>query len=154
MTMNNNNDALNFGDVISANEIPEYDYIILEPGEYDCVIDAIERGQYAGGDKMGPCPTVKVFMHVDTPNGKAFMNNQLFLSKKTLGLLAQFFESVGMKEKGQDINLNWFDNVAGRTARIKTSVREYNGKQYNQVDRFIATKKNATAQQSNFNGLL
>ncbi len=142
MTMYNS-DALNWGDKISAEEIPTSDYVVLKPGEYEFTIDSFERSQYNGGEKMGPCPMVLVNLHVKTPEGNAFVNNhRLYLSRKTLGLLAAFFECIGMKKKGEDIDLRWFDSIVGKKGTAKFSNREYNGNVYNQVDRFLVPKAN------------
>jgi hypothetical protein len=120
------------------------DYITLPEGEYEFVVDHFDRERHNGSEKLPPCWKAVLFLKVETPEGVASIRHQLFLHTKTEGMLCAFFESIGQRQHGQTINMNW-DLVPGAHGRAKIGVREYNGKQYNEVKRFLAPAASAAA---------
>ena len=122
-------------------DIEEQEYVLLAPGEYEFTVDSVDFGDYNGSDKIPACGKVTVNIHVDTDKGKAFLNNNFYVCKEAAGLIAAFFKCIGMIKEGQKTFSPDWDHIKGKKGIVKTSQREYKGNMYNQVDRFIAPRK-------------
>lgn len=57
-----------------------------------------------------------------------------------MGLLAQFFKSIGQRQTGEKIKMNWA-TVAGSMGICKIKHRTHNDKTYNEIDRFLEPKE-------------
>lgn len=124
---------LDWGDSIE-NDSPEY--ILLPEGEYDFVVDHFDRERHNGSEKLPPCWKAVIYLRVETPQGVATVRHNLFLHTRTEGMVCAFFTAIGQRQHGQRITMNW-NAVPGSRGRAKIGVREYNGKQYNEVKRFL-----------------
>ena len=124
-------------------DIEEQEYVLLAPGEYEFTVDSVDFGDYNGSDKIPACGKVTVNIHVDTDKGKAFLNNNFYVCKEAAGLIAAFFKCIGMIKEGQKTFSPDWDHIKGKKGIVKTSQREYKGNMYNQVDRFIAPRKDS-----------
>lgn len=122
-------------------DIEEQEYVLLAPGEYEFTVDSVDFGDFNGSDKIPACGKVTVNIHVDTDKGKAFLNNNFYVCKEAAGLIAAFFKCIGMIKEGQKTFSPDWDHIKGKKGIVKTSQREYKGNMYNQVDRFIAPRK-------------
>lgn len=122
-------------------DIEEQEYVLLAPGEYEFTVDSVDYDDYNGGAKIPACGMVIVNLHVDTENGRAFLNNRFYVCKEGAGLIAAFFKSIGMIKDGQKTFTPDWDHIKGKKGMVKTSQREYKGEMYNNVDKFIAPKK-------------
>lgn len=131
---NNNFDReLDWGDAIEKDG-PEF--ITLPEGEYDFVVDHYDRERHPGSEKLPPCWKAVVYLKIETPEGVANVRHNLFLHTKTEGMLCAFFTAIGQRQHGQRVNMNW-NAVPGARGRAKIGVREYNGKTYNEVKKFL-----------------
>lgn len=130
---NQNNGTLEWDDVITE-DVKEF--ILLEPGEYDFVVTDFAREWYDGSNNLPPCNKAVVTVKIETDEGVAYVKSNLFLTKKTEGLLAQFFASIGMKKKGEPLRMDW-SKVTGKTGRCRIDHRTYNGEKYNDLKRFL-----------------
>lgn len=122
-------------------DIEEQEYVLLAPGEYGFTVDSVDFGDFNGSDKIPACGKVTVNIHVDTDKGKAFLNDNFYVCKEAAGMIAAFFKCIGMIKEGQKTFSPDWDHIKGKKGIVKTSQREYKGKMYNQVDRFIAPRK-------------
>ena len=130
-------------------EVPEQEYVLLAPGEYEFTVDSVDYGDYNGGTKIPACGMVIVNMYVDSDKGRAFLNNRFYVCQQCAGLIAAFFKSIGDIKEGQKTFTPDWDHLEGKTGIVKTSQREYNGSMYNQVDRFLPPKKKAQTKKKN-----
>lgn len=123
-------------------EVPDNEFEPVTPGDYEFVVESVERGQFNGSDKMGPCPTAKVRIRLVNESRQAVLFSNLMLNTKAAWRLGQFFVSVGMRDKHATkktpLNLDWPGSI-GRHGMCHVKNREYNGKIYNDVD-FLAPK--------------
>ena len=124
-------------------DIEEQEYVLLAPGEYEFTVDSVDFGDFNGSDKIPACGKVTVNIHVDTDKGKAFLNNNFYVCKEAAGMIAAFFKCIGMIKEGQKTFSPDWDHIKGKKGIVKTSQREYKGNMYNQVDRFIAPRKDS-----------
>lgn len=116
------------------NDSPEF--ILLPEGEYDFTVDHFDRERHPGSEKLPPCNKAVLYLRIETPEGVANVRHNLFLHSKTEGMLCAFFTAIGQRQHGQRVNMNW-SAVPGAKGRAKIGIREYNGKQYNEVKRFL-----------------
>ena len=112
------------------------DFILLPEGEYDFTVDHFDRERHNGSEKLPPCGKAVIYLRIETPQGPAMVRHNLFLHTRTEGMICAFFTAIGQRQHGQRINMNW-SAVPGAKGRAKIGVREYNGKQYNEVKRFL-----------------
>ncbi len=141
---NNNNvidRELDWNDAIE-NDSP--DFILLEEGEYDFTVDHYDRERHPGSEKLPPCKKAVLYLNVETPQGVATVRHNLFLHTRTEGMVCAFFTAIGQRQHGQRINMNWAA-VPGARGRAKIGVREYNGKKYNEVKKFLEPAAPAAA---------
>lgn len=130
----NTTDALGWDDVISEES---GEFVLLPDGEYPFRVINFERGYHNGSDKLPKCPKATLTIEVDGgAKGKAVLTHNLFLSRKTEGLLSAFFIAIGQKQHGQPLRMDW-PKVPGATGRCKLGTREYKGNQYNEIKRFL-----------------
>ena len=130
--MNNLNDPgreLDWEDEIENEGSPR---VVLEPGEYPFTVQSFERARFAGSEKVPPCPQAIVHLQINAPEGPVPMNVNLFLHTRFEWKLCQFFTSLGLRQHGEKLRMNWAA-VAGRSGRCKITKRTY--KDRNDVDR-------------------
>lgn len=112
------------------------EYILLEDGEYDFIVDGFERGQYDGGENISACPVAVLKIRIDTPKGPAIITHRLLLHSKMEWKLSEFFTSIGLKKKDQPLRMDW-NRVTGSRGRCKVGKREYKDNTYNDIKRFL-----------------
>lgn len=112
------------------------DFILLPEGEYDFTVDHFDRERFNGSEKMPACNKAVIYLNVETPDGVAIIRESLFLHTKGEGKLCAFFTAIGQRQHGQRVNMNW-NAVPGARGRAKIGIREYQGKQYNEVKKYL-----------------
>jgi len=112
------------------------DFITLQEGEYNFEVISFERARFSGSEKMPPCNQAKLKLQVTVPEGIATINHNLFLHSRTEGHLSAFFNCIGQKKHGEKLSMDW-NKVIGAKGRAKIGPREYEGKTYNEVKRFL-----------------
>ena len=133
---NNNNvidRELGWDDAIE-NDSPEY--ILLEEGEYDFTVDHLDRERHEGSEKLPPCWKAVLYLKVETPEGVATIRHNLFLHTRTEGMMCAFFTCIGQRQHGQRLKPRWAE-VPEAKGRAIFRTREYNGKKYNEVKKFL-----------------
>ncbi|TLQ03944.1 DUF669 domain-containing protein [Marinilactibacillus psychrotolerans] len=136
----NNGGALGWDDEISQ----ESSYILLPEGEYDFVVEKMERGQFqpSPNSKINEaCPEAELTLKIQSPEGEATVFERLILHSATEWKLSEFFISIGQKIKGQPFKPNW-SQVPGSRGRAKIEINKYTNKQgqdreNNRVDSFL-----------------
>lgn len=120
----------------------ESDFCELPPGKYSYEVVKLERAQHNGSEKLSACPKAIITLLVDGGElGQSRLTTNLFLHTKTMGLLCEFFVSIGLRKKGDDLVLAW-NNVVGRTGLAQLDIEEYQGKKYTRVKRFLDPPEN------------
>lgn len=111
-------------------------FITLPEGDYVFKVLEFQRARHEGSEKLPPCNKAVITLAIETPEGEAQIRHNLFLHSRTEGMVSAFFIGIGLKKHGEPLKMDW-PKVIGRTGKAKISVREYNGKQYNDVKRFL-----------------
>lgn len=119
------------------------DYEPLPDGEYDFEVRTMERGRFAGSDKMAACNKATIDCIIKDAEGKEHhVHDDLILNSKMEWKLCQFFLCIGQRAKGEKLKPRW-NEVVGSTGRFKIYLNEYtdkNGKprRNNKVDEYLA----------------
>lgn len=111
------------------------DYVTLPEGDYEFVVESVERARHPGSDKIPPCNKAIVKLRIDSEYGTAVINHNLFLHTNVEGMLSAFFSSIGQKKKGEKLKMNW-TSVPGSKGRAHVGPEPYNGNIYNKVKKF------------------
>ena len=121
----------------------EQTFVLLPEGEYGFTVKDFRRDRYQPreGSKLPACNKAILTIEIDGgENGKTTLEHNLFLHKRTEGLLSAFFLSIGQKKHGEPLRMNW-NAVVGATGRCRVKVREYTyqGENYkrNEIQRFL-----------------
>lgn len=125
------------------------DFTILPEGDYDFVVTEFERARHPGSTNLPPCNKAVVQIKIEGEEGISIIRHQLFLHTKTEGLLAEFFMGIGQRKKGEKISMNW-NQVVGSTGRARVGIREWDGKQYNEIKRFYEPEEQKGFTPGNF----
>jgi len=122
--------------VISAAQLGDYDneYTLLPEGDYDFTVVKMETSRYmptATSKIKKPCKKITLTLRVINPdtgeNVDLFHN--LFIYETTLGMIGQYYDSIGIHKKGTDLRMDWRPEVhIGKTGRLKLTHREYTSK--------------------------
>ncbi len=110
----------------SAIEKDTPEFILLPEGDYDFTVTKFERGRHNGSAKLPPCNKAVIYLSIETPEGNAVIQHQLFLHTKTEGMLSAFFTAIGQKKKGEKITMNW-NAVVGAKGRCKVYIDSWTG---------------------------
>lgn len=111
------------------------DHIILPEGDYDFIVESVERARHAGSVKLPACNKAIVKLRIDSENGTTWINHNLFLHTITEGMLSSFFSAIGQKKKGEKLKMNW-GNVPGSIGKVHVRPRQHDGNDYNEIKKF------------------
>lgn len=134
-----NNEAFNWDSVIENDST----FTLLPEGVYPFTVTGFERGHHGGSAKLSPCPKAILSIEIDGGDlGKTTLAHNLFIHKKTEGLLCDFFTAIGMRKRGEPIKMDW-TKVPGASGMCKVGVREWvsdrtgEKMQSNEIKRFL-----------------
>ena len=148
---------------LSASDLGDYDkgYTLLPEGDYDFTVVNIESTRYTPGPnssgKIGPCKQIILTMRVSNPEDGSTVDltHNLYMWDSCKGMIAQFYDSVGMHKKGEPLKIDWRkDVIIGKTGKLKLNHRiNQNDKdkpadqqrKYNNIQRLYAKEVSAPA---------
>lgn len=122
-------------------QVQESEFVLLDPGVYDYQVVGFERGRFDGSKQMAACNVAKLTLRCTNgaQTGNVFVN--LMLNTKVLWRTSQFFKSCGLipadAQPGANFSMALFNQVVGRTGRVKLKHRVWQDKTYNDVDEFL-----------------
>lgn len=117
------------------------EYTTLTPGVYTYRVDGFERGQFNGSTKMPACPMATLDLACANAAGQqSTVTTRLYLTHNQAWKISRFFKSCRLIDEDASptdhVKYPW-DKVRGAVGRVEISNREYNGKTYNDVKRFL-----------------
>lgn len=129
-----NDGAMGWDDEITA-EAKEY--TLLPVGTYQFIIkDNFVRSKTSGNGKLPVCNKADITLTINYEGKEVKVTTSLILHKSLEWKISQFFECIGMKQKGVPFRPNW-NGIIGKTGTVKISHREYNDATYNNVKEFV-----------------
>ena len=106
----------------------ESEFELLPAGTYKFTVQSVERGRFAGSEKMNACPSATLSLKLSGPDGaEGTVQDTLYLNSKAEWKLSQFFTSIGQKKKGETLRMNW-NLVPGSSGELELTVNEYTAK--------------------------
>lgn len=133
--------ALGWDSMLPA-EAESMEFSIPPIGEYNFMVVDVEK-TYA---KSSGNPMLKVRLDLQGADGCVWDN--LVISEKAMFKLITFFESVGVKKKGEPLTMpigEAADRAVNCEGRCKIKHEEYNGKLGAKVDKYIVLDSKAPA---------
>lgn len=113
------------------------EFVLLPEGTYDFQIrKPVEKGRKPASQKMPACNKAIITVTINYNGEPVDVQTQLLLHSRTEWKLSQFFECIGLKQKGQPLRMKW-NEIVGCRGKCKVNHREYNGTTYNNIDEFI-----------------
>lgn len=133
-----NNGCFDWDDAI---ENDGQEFITLPEGDYVFEVVDFERGRYPGSAKIPPCNKASLTLQVKTDDGIARIRTDLILYRSLEWKISSFFRSIGQKQKGQRLVMNW-NAVIGSCGRAHIKPRNYTAtdgteRTTNDVDRYL-----------------
>lgn len=123
------------------------EFVIVDPGDYNFTVVNFERGRFQGSAKMPPCNQAKLTIRLDIPDGICDMKHNLFLHTKMEWKLCEFFTSIGQRQSGQRVAMNW-NTVIGAKGKCRVTKRSFPSKDdptkirwANDIEKFYAPKE-------------
>lgn len=135
------NTAFNWDSTIS-NQEEDRGFEPLPEGDYEFSIHSITKKQFNGSAKMPACPQASVEIYVFEPKtGREIpIYSNLFLCSSQEWKLAQFFKCIGVMEPdAKGLKMRW--DIEGEIGICHIGPREYNGKKYNEVKKWLVPAK-------------
>lgn len=124
-------------------EAEQKEFSVPPIGDYNFMVMSAEKTFSSNGN-----PMIKVRLDLQGADGSVFDN--LVISDKMMWKLVTFFESIGLKKKGEELSLSIgeaADKAVGLEGFCKIKHETYNGKLGAKVDKYLVptAKKAATA---------
>ena len=106
----------------------ESSFTLLPEGDYWFTVTKIDKGRHEGSTKISACPKAVVCFTVEAPDGtETAVTENFLLHQKMEWKLSQFFASIGMKQKGEKLRMNWSPALIGKKGICRIIVHEYTG---------------------------
>jgi hypothetical protein len=124
-------------------KVEEREFQLPPIGEYNFIVLSAEKTFSNNGN-----PMIKVRLDLQGADGSVFDN--LVISDNMMWKLVTFFESIGLKKKGEELSLSIgdaADKAVGLEGFCKIKHETYNGEKRAKVDKYLVptAKKAATA---------
>ena len=113
------------------------DFEPLPAGDYDFVIEKIERGRSKGEGKLPPCNMATVYFTIHDRDRDVTIRENFLLHTKMEWRLSELFRSVGLKKEGEPLRMNWqaLPGLSGR-CRVKQEPGSKDpSKLFNRIDK-------------------
>lgn len=115
------------------------EFVLLPKGNYEYTVASFERSRFNGSEKMSACNMAILKVRINTnlsEEGYIELEHRLFLHTKTEHKISEFFTSIGQKKKNEPLRMDW-NKVIGARGTCEVGTKEYNGKTYNEIKRFL-----------------
>ena len=131
MSEENKNMDMDWDSPISA-EASNNEFNLPPVGEYGFTVESFEKTFSKAGKKMA-----KLTLKLDEEGQFYHIYDYLVLTDNMAWKLAQFFECLALKKKGEPLDRMPWDKVTGATGRVKIKHETYDNKESCKVDRYI-----------------
>lgn len=95
------------------------EFTLLPDGEYDFHVEKFERAMSKSGNKMA-----KLTLVVTDGKNKVTVFDNIVLISSMVWKISSFFGALGMKKRGETVNMNW-NEIYGKIGRCNLKLVEY-----------------------------
>ncbi len=119
------------------------DYILLEEGDYTCVVEKLDKERYEGSDKVPPCPRANITLLIPLADGRtAHVFDRILLYSGNKWRIYRLFEAFGFESNQDGKMIPHWDEIIGRQGVVRIKQRKYTNKNgdekiTNDVDSYI-----------------
>ena len=99
-------------------------------------------------DFIPVCNKAVITLTINYEGKEVDVSTNLILHRSLEWKISQFFEAIGLKRRGEPCRMAW-NEIIGKTGKVKIAPREYNGNTYNDVKEFIVPSLDNVQPQSN-----
>ena len=100
-------------------------FITLPEGDYEFTVTKFEKSEHPGSAKVPKCPKAMLELTIVVPGvGKNIVRDNLLLHENVEWKLCEFFRSIGQKQHGSGITMDW-DKVLGAKGRAHVFIDSY-----------------------------
>ena len=110
------------------------EYNLPPVGEYGFTVTEFEKTISKAGRKMA-----HIVIELDSEGQFWKIHDYLVLQDNMAWKIATFFETLGLKKKGEPLVKMPWDQIIAKTGRVKIKHETYEGKESCKVDRYIVT---------------
>lgn len=133
-------------------EVDAPEFVLFPEGDYEFAVERFERNRFAGSDKVPPCNQLTVHLILVNEKGEmANIRHNFFMLQSKAGFIGSFLTSLGLKKEGEAIQLD-LNKLPGATGRAHVTIREYNGRKFNNVSKFLKPVNNTPKTTTGFQG--
>lgn len=133
-------EAFSWNDSITGEQVAAKK--LLTEGVYEFTVIDVKKGEYFGSEKLPRCLKAEVHLSVGEGESNCKLRTNLYLHKTQEWKLSSFFESVGLKQKGQRFTMDW-EAAIGKRGSAKVVIKTINNggspTEYNSIDSFVGT---------------
>ena len=128
------------------NDVLDVDSQVFEPlpeGDYNFVVDHIERSRSKGGGELPPCNMAVVYFIVHGSDGRDVMVRENFiLHDKVKWKISQLHIALGLKKEGEKCPMKWnaMPGKVGRCRVVQVPGFKDPTKMYNSIAEFYPKK--------------
>jgi len=135
------------------------DFIVLEAGDYDFSVKYVEKARHTPNpmntnkNKLPACNKAVIHIEImDADGNTVTLKENLFLHSKTEGMICAFFTCLGMRKKGEKLQMNWNEVVTktGRCTITKTPGKKDPTMFFNNVKKFIPADEGLSYETNEF----
>lgn len=129
------------------------EFQLLPEGDYDFEVTSFERGRHQGSEKLPPCNKAIITLKISGEGGSGTITHNLFLHKKTEGLLCAFFTAIGQRKRGEKHRMDW-NAVVGAKGKCQIGIHEYRSnstgemRKSNQIKRFYEPDESTASKEA------
>lgn len=125
-------------------------FTLLAPGTYSFRVTDFKRASYDGSSKMAACPEADITLACSGSDGsQSDVQYKLFLNRKMAWKITDFFKACGLLpidfKDGETYQMGpLWKQVLGCTGQVEIGNRTWDGKDYNDVKKFVIPTKGAS----------
>ena len=105
----------------------EHNGFFLPEGDYRFQVESFKRAHHPGSGKLPSCPKAVLHIRINAPEGSCTITHNLFLFTTMEWKLSEFFRSIGQKQHGEKLRMNW-SAVPGAAYQCKIGIHKFTKK--------------------------
>lgn len=128
-------------DMTEVEDAQSYETVVLPAGKYPFTVVKLTREYFEGSANAPEGPRARLQLEIDGgEKGKGVAFERILLNKKSAWRIATLFASCGFGVNAQGHRIIDWDAIEGKSGIATFRIHEYQGKESNEVDKFLSEK--------------